>query len=76
VEKLPDDAKFCTKCGTPVTAEAKPESTAVKRFEKEFIRNISKIHEVLLLLDVIGGLITSKDLHQKYSDRIANTTVA
>ncbi len=45
-------------------------------FEKAFIRDISKIHPVLLLLDLIGGLITSTDLHQKYSDRIANTTVA
>lgn len=45
-------------------------------FEKAFIRNVSKIHGVLLLLDLIGGLITSKDLHQKYTDRIANTTVA
>jgi uncharacterized RDD family membrane protein YckC len=44
-------------------------------FEKAFIRNISKIHQVLLLLDLIGGLITSSDLHQKYTDRIANTTV-
>jgi uncharacterized RDD family membrane protein YckC len=45
-------------------------------FEKAFIRNISKIHPVLLLLDLIGGLVTSTDLHQKYTDRIANTTVA
>ena len=45
-------------------------------FEKAFIRNISKIHWVLLLLDLIGGLVTSTDLHQKYTDRIANTTVA
>jgi uncharacterized RDD family membrane protein YckC/predicted nucleic acid-binding Zn ribbon protein len=44
--------------------------------EKAFIRNISKIHPVLLVLDVVGGLITSNDLHQKYSDRIVNTTVA
>lgn len=44
-------------------------------FEKALIRNISKIHWVLLLLDLVGGLITSTDLHQKYSDRIANTTV-
>jgi uncharacterized RDD family membrane protein YckC len=44
--------------------------------EKAFIRNISKIHWILLLLDLIGGLITSTDLHQKYTDRIANTTVA
>jgi uncharacterized RDD family membrane protein YckC len=43
--------------------------------EKAFIRNISKIHWVLLLLDLVGGLITSTDLHQKYSDRVANTTV-
>ena len=45
-------------------------------FEKAFIRNISKIHWVLLLLDLIGGLITSTDLHQKYSDKMAGTTVA
>ena len=44
-------------------------------FEKAFIRNLSKIHPVLLLLDVVGGLITSTDLHQKYSDKIANTKV-
>jgi uncharacterized RDD family membrane protein YckC len=44
--------------------------------EKAFMRNISKIHPVVLLLDVVGGLITSNDLHQKYSDRIANTSVA
>jgi uncharacterized RDD family membrane protein YckC len=44
-------------------------------FEKAFIRNVSKIHPVLLLLDLVAGLITSTDLHQKYSDRIANTSV-
>jgi uncharacterized RDD family membrane protein YckC len=44
-------------------------------FEKSFIRNVTKIHPVLLLLDVIGGLITSTELHQKYTDLIANTTV-
>jgi uncharacterized RDD family membrane protein YckC len=43
--------------------------------EKAFIRNISKVHPVLLLLDLVCGLITSTDLHQKYSDKIANTTV-
>ena len=44
-------------------------------FEKAFIRNISKIHPILLLLDIIGGVLTSKDLHQKYSDRMVHTTV-
>jgi uncharacterized RDD family membrane protein YckC len=43
--------------------------------EKAFIRNISKIHQVLLLLDLVGGLVTSTDLQQKYSDRIAGTTI-
>jgi len=43
--------------------------------EKAILRNISKIHPVLSVLDVIVGVITSTDLHQKYSDRIANTTV-
>ena len=44
-------------------------------FEKAFIRNVSKIHQVLLLLDLVGGLITSTEFHQKYTDRIANTKV-
>lgn len=44
-------------------------------FEKSFIRNVTKIHQILLLLDVIGGLITTTELHQKYTDRITNTTV-
>jgi uncharacterized RDD family membrane protein YckC len=52
-----------------------PKTDGKLSFEKAFIRNISKIHQVLLLLDVIGGLITSPDLHQKYTDRIANTKV-
>jgi len=43
--------------------------------EKAFIRNISKLHPILLLLDLAAGLVTSTDLHQKYSDRIVNTTV-
>ncbi|WGM89090.1 MAG: RDD family protein [Candidatus Bathyarchaeum tardum] len=43
--------------------------------EKAFIRNISKIHEVLLLLDVIIGIVTLPDLNQKYTDEIANTTI-
>jgi uncharacterized RDD family membrane protein YckC len=168
-EKLPDDSKFCTKCGAPVRLEARAESVVarfesdpnlqehwIKRviayvidslivgaaavillgitlfptlivnptsfinilgfpfgmgllyilyfpiaettygatigknlmglkvvtksggrpnFEKAFIRNVTKLHQILLLLDVIGGLITSTDLNQKYTDRIANTTV-
>ena len=45
------------------------------RLENAFIRNISKIHVLLLILDLIGGFFTSKDPHQKYSDQIAHTTV-
>jgi uncharacterized RDD family membrane protein YckC len=44
-------------------------------FEKALIRNISKVHGVLLLLDVIGGLLTLTGLRQKYSDGMADTTV-
>ena len=44
-------------------------------FESAFIRNISKIYWILLILDVIGGFFTATDPHQKYSDRIAHTTV-
>lgn len=43
--------------------------------DKAFIRNISKIYWLLLLLDVILGLATSSGSRQKYSDRIAGTKV-
>jgi len=43
--------------------------------EKAFMRNISKIHEAFLLLDVIVGIFTMPDLKQKYTDEISNTTV-
>jgi len=48
-----------------------------KRLElgSAFIRNMSKIFVVLPILDVIVGLVTPGDPHQKYSDRIAGTTV-
>lgn len=45
-------------------------------FEKAFIRNISKIFWLFLLLDWILGVVTpGHDQRQKYSDRIAGTTV-
>jgi len=44
-------------------------------FEQELIRNISKIYGLLVILDFIGGLNTATDPNQKYSDRLANTTV-
>ena len=44
-------------------------------FERTFVRNISKIHFVFLILDTIGGLFYSKDPNQKYTDQIAQTTV-
>ncbi len=43
--------------------------------ESAFIRNISKIYWIFLILDVIGGFFTATDPHQKYSDRIAHTTI-
>lgn len=43
--------------------------------ESSFIRNISKIYWILLILDVIGGFFIARDPHQKYSDQIAHTTV-
>lgn len=43
--------------------------------QSAFIRNISKIHFLILLLDTLGGFFTSKDNHQRYVDQIANTTV-
>ena len=40
-----------------------------------FLRNLSKINWVLLLLDVIAGLVMYGDGRQKFSDRLAGTTV-
>jgi uncharacterized RDD family membrane protein YckC len=53
-----------------VTADGKRPS-----LESAFMRNISKIHFIFLLLDTIGGFFLSKDPHQKYIDQIAHTTV-
>jgi uncharacterized RDD family membrane protein YckC len=45
-------------------------------FDKAFIRNISKIFWLFLLLDWILGVATpGTDQRQKYTDRIAGTTV-
>src|SRR5215471_1992017 len=40
-----------------------------------FIRNLSKIYWLLLLLDVIIGLALTKGYQQKYSDQFAGTRV-
>ena len=42
---------------------------------ESFVRNISKIYWLLLLLDVIVGLALSKDYNQKYSDKFIGTSV-
>ena len=44
-------------------------------FAESFVRNISKIYWLLLLLDVVVGLAITKDYHQKYTDHIMGTTV-
>jgi uncharacterized RDD family membrane protein YckC len=44
-------------------------------FVEAFVRNISKIYWLLLLLDVIVGLATSKGYQQKYSDHMMGTSV-
>ncbi len=45
-------------------------------FGKAFIRNISKIYWLFLLIDWLLGIVTpGKDQRQKYTDRIAGTTV-
>ena len=41
-----------------------------------FVRNVSKIYWVLLLLDVVVGLAIQTDYRQKFSDRYAGTVVA
>ncbi len=44
-------------------------------FTEALIRNISKIYWLLLLLDIVVGLATSKEYTQKFSDRYAGTSV-
>ena len=43
--------------------------------DRTFIRNISKLHPLFWLLDVVVGMATPGDPYQKYSDRFAGTTV-
>ncbi len=43
-------------------------------FGEAFVRNISKIYWLLLLLDVIFGLALTKGYQQKYSDHLMGTT--
>ncbi|MEM0286816.1 MAG: RDD family protein [Nitrososphaerota archaeon] len=44
--------------------------------QASIVRNISKIHWLLLLLDILAGLIARGDAHERYLDRIASTRVA
>ncbi len=45
-------------------------------FGKAFIRNISKIYPLFLLIDWLIGIATpGRDRRQKYTDRMAGTTV-
>ena len=44
-------------------------------YSQSFIRNISKIHWILLFLDWLIGVATPGDRRQKYMDRIAGTVV-
>ncbi|HML03725.1 MAG TPA: RDD family protein [Candidatus Bathyarchaeia archaeon] len=45
-------------------------------YDKAFIRDISKIFWLLLLIDwILGVAIPGRDPRQKYTDRIAGTTV-
>ena len=44
-------------------------------FVEALTRNVSKIYWLLLLLDIIIGLATTKEYTQKFSDRFAGTSV-
>ncbi len=50
-------------------------SGAKPSWGQAFIRNISKIYWLLLLLDVIVGLAVQTDYRQKFSDKYAGTIV-
>ncbi len=42
---------------------------------KTILRNLSKIHGLILLVDLIVGMLTEGDPRQRFLDRIAETTV-
>lgn len=42
---------------------------------KGFVRNVSKIFWLLLILDLVAGFFTDGEPKQRYLDRIAGTTV-
>jgi len=44
-------------------------------FDKSFVRNISKIFWLFLILDWLVGILTPGDKRQKFSDRFSGTTV-
>ncbi len=44
-------------------------------FARAFIRNISKIHPIFILLDFLFGAVTEGDPRQRFMDRIARTSV-
>lgn len=44
--------------------------------DRTLIRDVSKIHWLLWLIDTVAGMATVGDPHQKISDRFAGTTVA
>ena len=50
-------------------------SDANPTFGEAFVRNISKIYWLLILLDVIVGLAFSKGYQEKYSDHLMGTRV-
>jgi len=45
-------------------------------FDRTLIRDVSKIHRLLWLIDTVIGMATAGDPHQKISDRFAGTTLA
>jgi len=47
----------------------------VAGMNKSMLRNISKIHVLLWVIDTLIGMATVGDPRQKYSDRFAGTTV-
>ena len=63
IGKLVMNLKVGTVDGKPLT------------MDKVLLRNISKIHGLFLLIDLLVGLATPGDPHQKYMDRFAGTTV-
>jgi hypothetical protein len=71
--EIPAGAVFCPSCGVGPPCRGRERRTAYPG--TSFLRDLSKINWVLLLLDVVLGLALEPGYTKKFSDRLLGTSV-